>query len=51
LAGGADLDDNLVTLKELDLFISKKVKMLTGGKQTPTTVIPADVPDFPISVK
>jgi hypothetical protein len=35
----------------LDLYLSERVKELTGGKQTPTTAKPKTVPDFPIAVK
>lgn len=35
----------------LDLYISERVKELTGGRQTPTTVLPNTVPDFPIALK
>jgi len=35
----------------LDAFIAEKVKELTNGKQTPVTVKPQTVPDFPIAVK
>jgi hypothetical protein len=35
----------------VDLYISERVKELTGGKQTPTTAKPNTVPDFPIAVK
>ena len=34
----------------LDLYLSERVKELTGGKQTPTTVKPQTVPDFPMAV-
>jgi len=51
--GGAAIygSRNSVTVKELDLYLSERVKELTGGKQTPTTTIPANVPDFPIATK
>jgi len=42
---------NSVTVKGLDLYLSERVKELTGGKQTPTTTIPPDVSDFPIAMK
>jgi WD40 repeat protein len=42
---------NRVTVNMLDLYISERVKALTGGKQTPTTTKPANVPDFPVSIK
>jgi WD40 repeat protein len=40
-----------VTVNMLDLYLSERVKELTGGKQTPTTTKPANVPDFPIALK
>ena len=40
-----------ITINMLDLYISERVKELTGGKQTPTTAKPNTVPDFPIAVK
>lgn len=39
-----------ITLNMLDLYISERVKELTQGKQTPTTVKPPNVPDFPVAV-
>ena len=39
-----------ITCKSLDLYITRKVKELTGGSQTPTTNYPPDVSDFPISI-
>ena len=45
----ADFDkDNLLSIKELDLYITNRVKQLTEGKQKPTTIIPVSMPDFPI---
>jgi uncharacterized caspase-like protein len=40
-----------ITYKMLDYYISKRVKELTGGKQTPVTQGPGGVPDFPVAVK
>jgi hypothetical protein len=40
-----------ITINMLDLYLSERVKELTGGKQTPTTTKPHTVPDFPIAVK
>jgi hypothetical protein len=33
----------------LDLYISERVKSLTGGKQSPVTQAPGGVPDFPVA--
>jgi uncharacterized caspase-like protein len=44
-------DDKMVTIKEIDLYITNRVKKLTSGKQKPTTVIPNSVPDFAIGVR
>ncbi len=43
-------NEGKVTCKSLDLYITKRVKQLTGGQQTPTTNYPPNVPDFPISI-
>jgi len=52
LGGKADLlNQNSITIKTLDLYISQRVKELTKGKQTPTMIVPASISDFPISVK
>ena len=49
--GKADLFNNgTITVKTLDAYISQRVKELTGGKQSPTVVIPQSMPDFPIGV-
>lgn len=40
---------NKITVKSLDAYVSERVKELTQGKQHPTSVIPPNVPDFPIS--
>ncbi|RYY67650.1 MAG: peptidase C14 [Chitinophagaceae bacterium] len=39
-----------ITVKSLDAYISERVKELTRGKQHPTSVVPPNVPDFPIAV-
>jgi hypothetical protein len=39
-----------ITVKIFDAYIKERVKELTGGQQSPTTVIPNSVPDFPIGV-
>lgn len=51
LGGLADYqDDGSISINELDLYLSERVKELTGGRQTPTTTKPATVPDFPIAI-
>ncbi len=42
--------DNRIDIKELDLFVTNRVKELTGGRQHPTTEIPTVMPNFPIAV-
>ncbi|MDP1990076.1 MAG: caspase family protein [Syntrophales bacterium] len=39
-----------ITVNMLDLYISERVKELTKGEQTPTTVKPPNVPDFPVAL-
>jgi hypothetical protein len=52
LSGKADYGGSgRITVNMLDLYISERVKELTGGKQTPTTMKPPSVPDFPVAVK
>jgi hypothetical protein len=52
LSGKADLfGKGSITIKTLDAYIAERVKQLTGGKQSPTAVIPQSIPDFPIAVK
>jgi uncharacterized caspase-like protein len=52
LAGKADYTGaGKITVNMLDLYISERVKQLTGGQQTPTTMKPPSVPDFPVAVK
>lgn len=47
----ADYDeDKTISIKELDLYITNRVKKLTDGKQKPTTIIPQSVPDFAIGM-
>ncbi len=40
-----------ISINMLDLYLSERVKQLTGGKQTPTTTKPNTVPDFPIALR
>lgn len=50
LSGKADTNqDGVVYLNELDLFVSERVKELTGGNQTPVTARPATVRSFPLA--
>lgn len=39
-----------ITVNMLDLYVSERVKELTKGQQTPCTVKPPNVPDFPVVV-
>jgi hypothetical protein len=32
----------------LDLYLSERVKNLTDGTQSPVTIVPNGVPDFPL---
>ncbi|WP_232362560.1 caspase family protein [Desulfogranum mediterraneum] len=48
----ADYDqDRVVTVKEIDLYVTRRVKQLTGGRQKPTTIIPDSVPDFALTAR
>ncbi len=48
LNGKADiLNKGAITVNMLRLFLSERVKELTKGKQTPTTISPHTIPDFP----
>ena len=51
IRGGAAYRGDRITVNMLDLYISERVKELTGGRQTPTTAKPSTVPDFPIALK
>jgi WD40 repeat protein len=52
LKGSADYDrDQVITLKELDLYVTRSVKTLTNGQQRPTTQIPPNFPDFPLFMR
>ena len=41
-------NDRTIDIKELDLFITNRVRELTDGSQHPTTEIPRTMPNFPI---
>jgi uncharacterized caspase-like protein len=42
--------DARIDIKELDLYITDRVKALTGGRQHPMTEIPTVVPNFPVAL-
>ncbi len=51
LEGEADYtEDGTITVNELELYIAERVKVLTGGEQTPTMSKPQTIPDFPLAV-
>lgn len=51
LDGKADYTgDGTITINQLDLYLSERVKELTGNRQTPTTTKPTTISDFPIAV-
>jgi Caspase domain len=52
LKGAADVKNlGKITVSLLDFYVAERVKELTGGKQTPATVKPETVPDFPIAIR
>nr|VFJ61812.1 MAG: WD40 repeat [Candidatus Kentron sp. FW] len=42
--------DARIDIKELDLYVTDRVKELTGGRQHPMTEIPKVVPNFPVAI-
>ena len=51
VGGKADFaQSGRVTHKMLDLYASERVKTLTKGSQSPVTIVPQGVPDFPVTV-
>jgi len=44
-------NNNTISIKEIDLYVTDRVKTLTKGKQKPTTIIPESIPDFALGVK
>jgi hypothetical protein len=49
--GSADyIGEGTITINQLDLYISQRVKTLTGGRQTPVTAKPDTIRDFPIAL-
>lgn len=52
LSGKADyLGKKRITVNQLDLYVTERVKQLTGGKQTPATAKPGTIRDFPIIIQ
>jgi WD40 repeat protein len=52
LSGKADIDGTgSITVNLLDYYVTKRVKELTGGRQSPTTAKPQTISDFPIALK
>ena len=52
LNGRADHNkDRTIDIKELDLYVTQRVKELTDGAQHPTTEIPKIMPNFPVVVR
>lgn len=51
LGGNADYaKSGRITHKMLDLYVSERVKKLTEGAQSPVTIVPNGVPDFPLVI-
>ena len=49
--GRADYNRNgEISIKEVDLYITNRVKELTNGEQKPTTILPRSIPDFALGV-
>jgi uncharacterized caspase-like protein len=52
LTGRADVkNQGKITVSTLDFYVAERVKELTSGRQTPATVKPETVPDFPIAIR
>lgn len=52
LEGKADIfNEGFISIKGLDLFISRRVREITENRQIPNTIIPESIPDFVIAVK
>ena len=51
ILGKADLfNTKSISYKSLDAYIAQRVKDLTNGRQSPTTIIPQSMPDFQIAM-
>jgi uncharacterized caspase-like protein len=43
-------NSGFITYKMLDVYVTKRVKELTGGRQHTVTVVPPNVSDYPVAV-
>ncbi len=51
MSGKADVGrTGRVTHKMLDLYVSERVKALTRGTQSPVTIVPQGIADFPVAI-
>ena len=51
MGGKADQDgDRSIWIAEIETYLGRRVRELTGGLQTPATAKPAGLPDFPVAV-
>ena len=51
LSGKADFSKNgKITHKGLDYYVSERVKELTKGQQSPVSISPSGVTDFPVAL-
>ena len=51
MSGKADVGrTGRVTHKMLDLYVSERVKALTRGAQSPVTIVPQGIADFPVAI-
>ena len=51
MSGKADVGrTGRVTHKMLDLYVSERVKALTRGTQSPVTIVPQGISDFPVAI-
>jgi WD40 repeat protein len=51
LSGKADFQHTgSITHRGLDYYVAERVKDLTGGKQSPVSIVPQGIADFPIAV-